>query len=87
REFEERTGKAAPRLDEREEALRCHVEALEDTLHEKHHFANERVRSVRVKRAIHSENALGIAARLERDDADLRLIETKIEQRIVEFAH
>src|SRR5258706_49057 len=80
-----RAAEAAARLDEREEALRRDIEALQDALHVQHDLAHEAILLVRGEHLVDGEDRARVAARLQRHDADGELVEPELEQRVVEL--
>ena len=87
RQLEQRAGEAAARLDEREEAARRQVQALQRALHEVDDLAHQPVRpGARAASRSTASTASRIAFGLDDDRADQRLVHAQPQQRVVELA-
>ena len=86
RELEQRAGEARARLDEREEAARREVDALQRAAQQADDLAHEPVVLVRQQRRVHGEHRRGIALGLQQPGADLGLVDAQPQERVVELA-
>ena len=82
----ERAGKAAARLDQRHQAARGHVDALQHALDVMPHLAHEPVVGVSGEKIVVVEHGLRVALGAEDDEAERRLVEAQMQDGIVELA-
>src|SRR5262249_38713623 len=81
RELEQAAGEAALRLDDREEAPRAEIEALQDAAHVEENLFAEPILAERPERGVVCTNERSVTSRAEEQEPDARMIEAELEQR------